>query len=315
MSPDQVRSYRTQAVVLGHIEYGEADRILKLFTFEKGKITAIAKGVRKIRSRKAGHLEPFTRVSLFLAKGRSMDIITQAETIDPFMGLRNNLTRVAFASYIVEVLDRFTYEEGQNISIFHLLIETLSRLEHQENPETVAHYYEIRLLDLLGFRPQLFECIDCGEEIRDEDQYFSPLAGGVACPRCGAGRAEAWILDQDVLRYLRHLQRSRWSQVAKVEIPKKIESGLAELIDQYFTYLLERKLNSPKFLREIQNQDRPDPGLEQKYKTEKRGWYNETTKMGSRNHQVLEHLNLWRKHPIFNLSSCSYRIFGLNEIA
>ena len=81
MSPQTVRSYRTQAIVLGHIEYGEADRILKLFTFEQGKITAIAKGVRKIRSRKAGHLEPFTRVNLFLAKGRNMDIITQAETI------------------------------------------------------------------------------------------------------------------------------------------------------------------------------------------------------------------------------------------
>ena len=263
MSPDKVRSYRTQAIVLGHIEYGEADRILKLFTFEKGKITAIAKGVRKIRSRKAGHLEPFTRVSLFLAKGRSLDIITQAETIDPFMGLRTDLTRVAFASYIVEVLDRFTYEEGQNISMFHLLVETLSRLESQENPETVTHYYEIRLLDLLGFRPQLFECIDCGQQIRAENQYFSPLAGGVACPRCGAGRADAWNIDQDVLRYLRHLQRSKWSQVAQLVIPKKIESGLADLIDQYFTYLLERKLNSPKFLREVQNPYRTDPAPDQ----------------------------------------------------
>lgn len=263
MTPSQIRSYRTQAIVLGHIEYGEADRILKLFTFEQGKITAIAKGVRKIRSRKAGHLEPFTRVSLLLAKGRSLDIVTQAETIDPYMGLRADLQRVAFASYVVEVLDRFTYEEGQNVSMFHLLAETLSRLEKQDNLATVVHHYEMRLLDLLGFRPQLFECIDCGREIRAEDQFFSPLAGGVACPRCGAGRSEAWGIRQDVLRYLRHLQRSKWSQVRAIEIPEGIETGLADLVERYLTYLLERKLNTPHFLREVQKKYKADSGPEQ----------------------------------------------------
>jgi len=252
MSPQKIRTYRTQAIVLGHIEYGEADRILKLFTYEKGKISAIAKGVRKIRSRKAGHLEPFTRVNLFLAKGRNLDIVTQAETVDAYIGLREDLRRVAYASYTVEVLDRFTYEEGQNASMFRLLTDTLSRLEHQENLETVVHYYEVRMLDLLGFRPQLFECIDCGREILPEDQYFSPLVGGVVCPGCSGSRSEAWKVDQDVLRYLRHLQRSKWNQVKSVVIPESIETGLVDLIERHFTYLLERKLNTPNFLREVQ---------------------------------------------------------------
>ena len=255
-----MRTYRTQAVVLGHMEYGEADRILRLFTLEKGKISAIAKGVRKIRSRKAGHLEPFTRVNLFLAKGRNLDIVTQAETVDPYMGLRYDLQRVAFASYVVEVLDRFTYEEGQNISMFNLLTGTLSRLETRHNLETVVHYYEIRMLDLLGFRPQLFECVDCGREIQPEDQYFSPLVGGAVCPRCGSSRPEAWKVSKDVLRYLRHLQRSRWTKVEEVEIPPDVEAGLATLMDHYFTYLLERKLNTPNFLREVQRKYKADPG-------------------------------------------------------
>jgi DNA repair protein RecO (recombination protein O) len=262
MSPRETHSYRTQAVVLGHIEYGEADRILKLFTMEKGKISAIAKGVRKIRSRKAGHLEPFMRVNLFLAKGRHLDIITQAETVDPYTGLREDLEGIAHASYVMEVVDRFTYEEGQNTGIFRLLVNTLSRLEKRDNRETVIHYYEMRLLDLLGFRPQLFECVDCGAEIKAEDQYFSPLVGGIICPKCGSGRPEAWHVQKDVLRYLRHLQRSNWRQVEAVIIPKDIEQGLADLIQRYLTYLLERKLNSPEFMREVrksrqdQNPDR-----------------------------------------------------------
>jgi DNA repair protein RecO (recombination protein O) len=251
MSSKEARSYRAQAIVLSHIEYGEADRILKLFTLEKGKISAIAKGVRKIRSRKAGHLEPFTHVNLFLAKGRNLDIITQAEMVDSFAGLRDNLERLAYASYVMEVLDRFTYEEGQNIGIFRLLANTLSRLEKQSNPETVVHYFELRLLDLLGFRPQLFECIDCGTQIVEEDQFFSPLVGGILCPKCGLARAEAWRVEKDVLRYFRHFQRSNWGRLENVVIPEEIEARLGELITRYLTYLLERKLNSPTFLREV----------------------------------------------------------------
>jgi DNA repair protein RecO (recombination protein O) len=252
MSPREIRTYHTQAVVLGHIEYGEADRILRLFTFEKGKITAIAKGVRKIRSRKAGHLEPFTRVNLFFAKGRDLDIITQAETVDPYMGIRDDLNRMAYAAYVVEALDRFTYEEGQNIGLFRLLTQTLSRLETQPNLPTAVHYFEIRLLELLGFRPQLFECVDCGKKIKEEDQSFSPLVGGVLCPICGMGRNEAWGISKDVLRYLRHFQRSKWQQVENVVIPEVIETGMNALIERYFSYLLERKLNSPEFLRDVQ---------------------------------------------------------------
>ncbi len=251
LATKDARSYHTQAIVLSHIEYGEADRILKLFTLEKGKISAIAKGVRKIRSRKAGHLEPFTYVNLYLAKGRNLDIITQAETINPFMGLRENLERVAFASYVMELLDRFTYEEGQNVGIFRLLASTLSRLESQTNTETIVHFFELRFLDLLGFRPQLFECVECGDGVIEQDQYFSPLLGGVLCPKCGNSRGEAWRVEKDVLRYFRHLQRSRWEKVANIVIPEEIERKLADLITKYFTYLLERKLNSPTFIREV----------------------------------------------------------------
>lgn len=259
MSTRASRTYRTQAIVLGHFEYGEADRILKLYTLEKGKVSAIAKSVRKISSRKAGHLEPFTHVNLFLAKGRNLDIITQAEAVNPRIGLREDLNLVVLASYVVEVLDRFTYEEGPNTGLFRLLTHTLNRLETRENVETVIRYYEIRLLDLLGYRPQLFACIDCGEAVREEDQFFSPLAGGVACPKCGRVRAEAWPITKDVLRYMRHFQRSDWKALSSIVIPGEILNGMTSLIESYFTYLLESKLNTPDFLRKVRgNQELGD---------------------------------------------------------
>ena len=86
-----MRSFRLEAVVLRHNDWGEADRLLGLFTLEMGKLRALAKGVRKLRSRKAGHLEPFTRVNLLLARGRDLPLITQVETLDPYLPLHEGL--------------------------------------------------------------------------------------------------------------------------------------------------------------------------------------------------------------------------------
>jgi hypothetical protein len=126
--PSQPHSFRAEALVLRHSDWGEADRLLTLFTRELGKVRAIAKGVRKIRSRKAGHLEPFTRVSLQLARGRDLLIVTQAETVDAYLPLGESLVLTGYASYVIELLDRFTYEEGENRALYSLLTDTLARL-------------------------------------------------------------------------------------------------------------------------------------------------------------------------------------------
>ena len=100
--------------MLRHVEVGEADRILTIYTLEYGKLQAIAKGIRKLRSRKAGHLEPFSRVELMLAKGRNLDVISQAEAQSTYENLRADLKLIAYGACVIELLDRFTYEEGEN---------------------------------------------------------------------------------------------------------------------------------------------------------------------------------------------------------
>jgi DNA repair protein RecO (recombination protein O) len=240
-----------EAVVLRHSDWGEADRLLGLFTREMGKLRAVAKGVRKPRSRKAGHLEPFTRVSLLLAKGRDMWIVTQAETVDAHLCLREDLERVGYAAYAVELLDRFTYEEGENPALYRLLVDTLGRLDAEPDPALPIHYYEMRLLDLLGFRPQLFNCAKCGEVIQAVDQYFSPSLGGALCPRCGAATRGAQPISMAALKYLRHFQRSSYKEAARARPSQEVEREIERLLQHYLTYLLERGLNTPAFLRKI----------------------------------------------------------------
>jgi DNA repair protein RecO (recombination protein O) len=241
-------------VVLRHSDWGEADRLLWLFTRESGKIRAVGKGVRKPRSRKAGHLEPFTRVTLMLALTRDIPLITQAETVDAYLALRDDLLRVGYASYVIELLDRFTYEEGENSALYRLLTDTLSRLNTQPDPLVTLRYYEIRLLDLVGFRPQLTECARCEHEIRPEDQYFSAAAGGVLCPNCGANDPSARPISMDALRYLRHFQRSSFKDAMRAQLSEAVNIELERLMQYYLTYLLERGLNSPEFVRRVRSE-------------------------------------------------------------
>ena len=253
--PDQPRSFRTEAVVLRHANWGEADRMLTLYTLEQGKLRTVAKGARKIRSRKAGHLEPFTHITLQLARSRDIPIITQVETIDAYLPLREDLLRTGYASYVLELLDRFTYEqEGGNQALFRLLTDTLMRLCGSAEVWTVVRYYEMRLLDYLGFRPQLFECANCRAPIEAVDQYFSPSSGGAICPKCGNGLPGLWPVSLDALKYMRHFQRSNYNESTRVRVAPETQKEIETLMQAYFTYLLERGLNTPGFMKKVRPQ-------------------------------------------------------------
>ena len=247
------RSLKVEAIVLRHSDWGEADRLLWLYSREQGKLTAIAKGVRKLHSRKAGHLEPFMRVSLLLARGHDLWIVTQAEAVEAYLPLRESLVRTGQAAYVIELLDRFTYEEGANRQLYQLLADTLQRLAQEPDAAifTVLHYYEMRLLDLVGYRPQLFECAGCGGPIRPQDQFFSAAQGGALCPNCGLAYPATRPISMDALRYIRHYQRSSYPEAQRAAVPAAVQAEIETLMQFYLTYLLERGLNTPGFLRDV----------------------------------------------------------------
>lgn len=249
--PPRDRLYRTEAVVLRRQDLGEADRLLTLYTPGQGKVRVVAKGVRLPRSRKAGHLELFTRVDVLLARGRELDVVTQAEALDTYEGLRVDLTRFGHAAYAVELVDCFGVEE-ENRPLYHLLTETLHRLSRGDAPGLVVHYFELRLLELVGYRPQLFRCVSCAGEVRPEAQFFSGREGGVLCPACGVGRKTAQPISLAALKLLRHLQRSSYAALADLRVRQETEAEVRELMEGYLSHLLERRLHSPAFLKRLQ---------------------------------------------------------------
>lgn len=248
------RTFRLDTLILKHMDYGEADRILVVFSKEKGKVRAIAKGVRKMHSRKAGHLEPFSHTQLFLANGRDMPIVTQAQTIDAFSGLRNDLVKIGYASYIIELVDRFSSEDGENLSLYLLLLETLERLEVSQDLFCIIQYFELHFLDIQGFKPELIKCVKCKKSIKPEDQYFSAELGGVLCPACGLNVSQSHAVSLAALKFLRHFQRSKYSEVLHVNIEPKVRAEMVSLMGYYITYILERRLNSPDFIKIVEYQ-------------------------------------------------------------
>jgi DNA repair protein RecO (recombination protein O) len=193
-------SVKTEAVVLRSMRYGEADRILHLYTPHRGRVGAIAKGVRRTRSRFGGRLEPFMRVDLVLHEGRSeLLTVTGAETVAAYPRLREDAAALDGAARACDAVSRLFEHAEPHPAVFHLLCNELALLEDDPGRATLANQlaFRLKLLVAAGFAPQLAACASCGE--REHLVGFSGAAGGVVCASCEAG---AFPLDEEAHVFL-----------------------------------------------------------------------------------------------------------------
>ena len=255
MDERRQRLYRTEAIVLKRRDYGEADRILTVFTPEHGKLTLLAKGVRKTKSRKAGHVELFTDSTMLVAKGRTWDLVSQVEMLEPFRALHEDLLRTGYAYMVAELLDGFTQERDPHPQMFVLLKETLGRLaaSKEEALSLAARFFDLRLLGLAGYQPQLFRCVECHELLEPVTNYFSVAEGGVVCPKHGEGRIGAEPLALPLFKALRFLQTREWDVVARLDLSDGLQAELERLLQSTLIYHMERNLRSVAFLRTVRD--------------------------------------------------------------
>ncbi len=248
------RSFRSEAIVIRRTDFGEADRLVTLFTREFGKLKGIAKGARKPQSRKTGHVELFMRSKFLIAMGKDLGIITQAEMVEGYAPLRDDLIKATYASYAVELLDRFTVENDKNLSLYQLLADALGWFAYTADFLLAARFYELRLLTLSGFQPQLFFCVSCGEHIAEEDQFFSAELGGLLCPACERADRRALPITAVSVKVIRYLQSRSWETVKMLQLKRPLHSELETIIYHYLTYILERNLKSVDFLHRLRQE-------------------------------------------------------------
>jgi DNA repair protein RecO (recombination protein O) len=246
------RVYRANAVVLKRSDMGEADRLLTIYTPSHGKLRVIAKGVRRIQSRKSGHVELFTHVNLLIARGRNLDIVTQAETVEPFLALRADLGRTAYAFYFCELVDQFAEESVENPAVFDLLLDAFRWIGVSDNPWLTARYFELQLLAFLGYQPQLHYCVHDNAPIEPVDNYFDAARGGVLCPRHGEIERSARPLTLNALKALRYLQTHPYDEAMRILLAPATRAEVEGTLLRYITAILERRLKSTEFLHMLE---------------------------------------------------------------
>ena len=241
------RVYRTDAVVLRQRRFGEADKICVLFTPQLGRIEAIAKGLRRPRSKLAGHLEPLTEVSLLLARGRNLDIITQAETQNSFADLHDDLDRLSRGLYLAELVDRFTDAAGDVGNLYRLLLAALTRIDRDGGLDLVARWFEMRILVDQGYQPRLDACVHCTSPLEADGNSLAPLLGGVVCPDCRVG-LPGRPLSGKAFKLLRFLQSSPYDEVARVRIDQALGAEIERHLRDLVHVALDQEVKSAGFV-------------------------------------------------------------------
>ena len=241
--------FDTDAIVLRHYELGEADKIIVLFSKERGKIRVVAKGVRKTKSTLAAGLEPFTYNHVLVYQGNSdLGNLSQCDIENSFADLRNDFVKMSYASYAAELVNELTIDKDVNKLLFKLLLITYRLLSDSDKNNLVIRTFELKLLDLLGYRPYLDSCVKCGAELNSNFR-FNATEGGVVCDSC----AENWNneISLGTIKFMNRLLDLNYKGIMKLDLPAYAREELGNIIPDYIEGIIDKKLKAVSFLEMV----------------------------------------------------------------
>jgi len=246
-----MKTYKDEAIVLRSHKLGEADKIITLLTREHGKKRAVAKGLRRTKSKFGGRLEPCTHLQLELYRGRNLDIITGAEIIDPHVPLRENHHKYICAQSMLELMDKSVHDDQQVSNAFQALSASLSAMEGEvKSYELMLAAFELKLCALSGYRPHLDHCISCGAAIDGVPAVLRLSEGGICCPACSGPAPAAFSLNPEMLELVRRLFRTSMADVCRIEMDRIAARKLMRLSFSFREYHLDRHIKSHRILED-----------------------------------------------------------------
>lgn len=236
--------YKDEGIVLRTIKLGESDRIVTLFTRSNGKVRAVAKGIRKTKSRFGGRLEPFTRVQLLIYQGRNLDTITAADILTSFDEVRTDYSRLLSAAAMVELVEKITPDRERAVNIYALLLAGLRSLA-TGGGYFVVPAFMVKALSISGYHPQLHACAGCGDGA--DLSAFSAALGGAVCATCVREDPGAIVLGPGIVEMMSDLLASDFGGGGDPAAAGELMGALKN----YAEYHLERPLRSIRFLQNI----------------------------------------------------------------
>jgi len=233
-----VSTYRLRALALRKTKLGESDLIVTFLAEDGCQVRAVAKGARKTTSKFGSRLEPFTVVDLMLARGRTLEIVTEAEAVARHDGLRADYDRLRAASVVADFLDKASVECQADSQLFPLSAAALDALEiadADELPALVAAFL-VKGMAMLGYRPQFAACIECGCALSRDETSFSLATGGMACARCAGSDPSEVRVSPDVATALAALLRSRFVEVTELSVPRPLVRETLGVLRSFATH-------------------------------------------------------------------------------
>ncbi|WP_126427737.1 DNA repair protein RecO [Brevibacillus marinus] len=241
-----------EGIVIRTTDYGEANKVLTLYTREHGKLGVMARGAKKPRSRLAAVSQLFTH-GFFLCKagpGTGMADLSQGDIVESYRDLRQDLTRTAYAAYIAELTDRLSEERVANPFVFHLLSLTFRYLDEGKDPEILSRIFESKMLAVAGIRPHLHSCTQCNREA--EPYVFSVTQGGLLCPACRASDPYALTISPSVWKLLRLFQLFDLERLGEIDVKPSTRSQLKQTLHRFMDEHLDLRLKSRAFLEQLE---------------------------------------------------------------
>ena len=253
---ERSRTYRCEGLTLRKASIGEADLVVTVFTGDHGKVRAVAKGARRSSSRLVGHLEPLTLARLSMARGRELDIVTQAEVIDGFPEVKGNLDSMTQGLYVAELLDGFGPEGSPSAALFSLAVSVLKTMPLASDSEAPLRYFELHLLRLTGILPELYQCVECRRDVAPDAHRFSVNLGGVLCPSCTPPEAHVRPLSLRAMKVLRLMHRGGLREVGRLGLNPQLSTELKSILSGTVRYWLGKEVRSNSFLERLQSEER-----------------------------------------------------------
>ena len=243
------RTYRALGITLRRSPLREADLLSVMYTREHGKLELLARGAQRLTSKLMGHLEPLTLVRVSIARGRSMDQVTEAEVVDAFPAIKTGYENSARGLYVAELVDGFSALSAANAELFDLTVRILEALGTARSAELILRYFDLQLLRLSGFMPELYNCVECGADLEPDRHQFAVGAGGVLCPDCSPPDVVVRPLSLPALKLLRLLYRTETvGELPELSVPPPLEREVRETLAATLLYCLDRRVRSQELL-------------------------------------------------------------------
>lgn len=240
--------YRSRSIILRTRDLRESDKLVTVFTEKEGKLTAVAKGVKKPKSSLRGCVQPFCHSQLFFSQGREMDLITQGRLLDFFGNSREDLSRTLYIMYMMELLDKSLMDKVPLPHLYLTLVEVLELMDQEGFNPLLVRYFESQLLTHLGYRPVLDRCVGCGSRLSDH-YTFSLADGGLVCAACPTGNNRRINLRGDCLALLRLLSQGTLPAIRRVKVSPEAMRQLEYFLELYLEYHVERKFRVKNTIR------------------------------------------------------------------